>query len=75
MTEKDLDLAWKVWEKTQQDIPLGRAGAAQRLDSIDLNQVLLCHRFGIWELRDDGHKVRCIDNFFANGVNEFAFMP
>jgi hypothetical protein len=42
---------------------------------VDLDSVLLTHRFGVWELKDDGWRVRCIDNYYANGANDFAWSP
>ena len=45
------------------------------LDELDLLSVLPTHRFGMWELKEDGWKVRCIDNYFSSRVNDFAWSP
>ena len=75
-SEVDLNLVRKGWEKLQQDISLGRAGQPQPLEEIDLDRVLLVDTFGVWERHGDADwKVRLINNFRRNRVNEFSWVP
>ena len=75
-SEEDLTLAHKAWEKLQQDIALGRAGQPQQLEEVDLDRILLVDTFGVWERHGSSDwKVRLINNFRRNRVNEFSWVP
>ena len=58
-----------------EDLRSGRVGELADIDTFSMASGLLCHRFGVWEARPDGWRVRCIDNYFANRVNSFAVLP
>ena len=60
----------------QQDIAFGRAGKPQKLEELDLDQILLVDTFGVWERHGGSDwKVRLINNFRRNRVNEFSWVP
>lgn len=73
--DEDRDLSYKVWEKTAEDVHCGRIGELVGIERFDLSSCLLCHRFAVWEARENGWRVRCIDNYFANKVNTYAVLP
>ena len=76
-TDADHRVAREVWQKTQKDIELGRAGAPMELHKVNLNEVLLVEAFGILEQHGNSSQpsVRGIHNFRSNLVNDCAFMP
>ncbi len=73
--EEDRDLSYRVFEKTMDDLKNGRIGELIDVEDFDISTGLLRHRFGVGEAREAGWKVRCIDNYFANGVNSYAVLP
>ena len=72
----DWDLARAAWEKIQKDIEKGYAGQPLEVSGIDLQSNLLVDAFGIYE-RHAGQdwKIRLINNFKRNSVNNYAWMP
>ena len=73
--EEEYDIVKKTWLKTLQEWKEGRVSSWMELDEVDMNAVLLTHRFGVWERKEHGWKVRCIDNYYSSRVNEFAWSP
>ena len=73
---EDTELLWKSWDKLQQDIARGVAGPPQELSTINLEEQLLVDSFGVWERHaNEAWKVRVINNFRANHVNDYAWIP
>ena len=73
---QDQDLVQKTWGKFQQDMSRGYIGELRALSTLDLSQVLLVDSFGVWERHAAPQcKVRVINNFKANKVNSFAWVP
>ena len=73
---EDMTLARQAWDKLQQDIALGRAGKPQKLEELDLDQILLVDTFGVRERHGGSDwKARLINNFKRNRVNEFSWVP
>ena len=62
-----------VWQKTKAEEKAGIVGALRQTHELDLSKVLLVRRFGVetWSSQQ-GRKVRNIDDFAANEVNEYA---
>ena len=58
------------------DADMQRTGRPVDLDSVSLDDKLLVDTFGIWERRGGGDwKIRIINNFRSNLVNDFAWIP
>ena len=75
-TEEDQLLAVETWKTFQQDVERGYAGAPQELDAVNLEEILLVDSFGVWERHSNSDwKVRVLNNFRANSVNDFAWLP
>ena len=68
----DDKVAWQVWEKSLQEVEDGRLGPLKDVASLPLGQILLVPRFGVWELRSKGWRVRVIDDYKFNQVNSAA---
>ena len=74
--QTDQDLLQKSWDKLQQDISRGFVGQPQEISSVDLETQLLVDSFGVWEKHaNEAWKVRVINNYKANHVNDFAWFP
>ena len=73
---EDWALAHAAWEKIQKDIAKGYAGKPVKVSDIDLQCNLLVDTFGIYE-RHAGQdwKIRLINNFRRNAVNDYAWLP
>ena len=66
-------LAAEVWQQTKKYVEQeGMVGALRPVGEVDLDAVLLVHRFGVEESRASGRKVRVIDKFKSNGANSFT---
>ena len=75
-SQQDRELQQKTWEKFIQDVDKGVASPPQDIDSINLDEHLLVDSFGVWERHaNEKWKVRVINNFKANHVNDFAWVP
>ena len=68
----DPEGAEKVWEKSEEAREEGKLGEWKDLSEIDLDRVLLVHRFPHWEHRAKGWRVRPIDNYKGNQANAYA---
>ena len=64
--------AAKVWEKHRQEVVEGKVGPPMTLDELDFSQVLLAERFGLEGWWSGAAKVRVIDNFRKNWVNDHS---
>ena len=64
--------AGEIWEKSKEERKKGMLGHFIPLEDLDLDEVLLVHRFAVEQTNARGRKIRCIDNFKANGVNSYA---
>ena len=59
-----------------QDVEKGVASPPQDISTINLDEQLLVDSFGVWERHaNETWKVRVINNFKANHVNDFAWIP
>ena len=67
-------LAESVWSKVKEEIKEEKIGKPVPVDDVDLDRILLVHRFGIEQVSSTGSKLRCIDNFAKNEANSFAAM-
>ena len=75
-TEADWELANEAWTKTMKDIRNGYAGEPFSVADIDLHNNLLVDAFGIYEKHaGQDWKVRLINNFKKNAVNQYAWLP
>ena len=75
-TEAELQLAKEAWAKVQKDISNGHAGTPIKVEQVDLESNLLVDTFGIYEKHAGSDwKVRVINNFRSNTVNQYAWMP
>ena len=76
-TEEQNKLAVATWKKVVSETSKGRVGEPIDLDKFDLSSALSVDTFGIWERRGGAveDSLRIINNFKANRVNEFAYMP
>ena len=61
-----------MWEKSKKEQAEGRLGPFRDIDSVDLASILLVPRFGVWERRAKGWRVRVIDDFKFNQANSAA---
>ena len=74
--QQDHELQLKTWEKFMQDVNKGVASPPVDIDAINLDENLLVDSFGVWERHaNERWKVRVINNFKANQVNDFAWIP
>ena len=62
----------EVWKKSLIEQAEGRLGPFKELWEVPLDQILLVPRFGVWELRAKGWRVRVIDDFKHNEANAAA---
>ena len=75
-TMEDPELAHGTWQKFLKDVEANRAGKPVDVDQVCLDDQLLVDTFGIWERHSGGEwKIRVINNFRANLVNDHAWMP
>ena len=73
---QDHILQQKTWEKFMQDVEKGVASPPQDIDTINLDEHLLVDSFGVGERHaNETWMVRVINNFKANHVNDFAWIP
>ena len=77
LTSEEWELAERTWNKVVSDLEAGRVGEPFDLQDAALDDCLLVDTFGIWERHGEAGnwKLRVINNFKANLVNEFAWMP
>lgn len=75
-TPGEWELAREAWKKLVKDRQQGYAGEPLKVSEIDLHNNLLVDTFGIYE-RHAGQdwKVRLINNFKRNTVNQYAWLP
>ena len=72
--ESETELAMEAWNKHLKDVQNGHSSPAVEIDALDLSQVLLVDTFPIQEQHAGmAPKIRVINNFKSNSVNEFAW--
>ena len=75
-SQEDLDIAHAAWQKTLKDIESGFAGSPIPVSELNLHENLLVDTFGIYEQHaGQCWKVRLINNFRRNTVNQHAWLP
>ena len=66
------DVAREAWKKSLKEQAEGRLGPFKEVDELALDAVLLVPRFGVWERKPKGWRVRVIDDFKHNDANAAA---
>jgi len=76
-SEDEWSTAWATWKKVQSDLEADRIGAPAEIGDTPLDKFLLVDTFGVWEMHGESKewKIRVINDFRANSVNDFAWMP
>ena len=73
---QDPSLAQEAWQKYQSDVAAGYAEPPTDLEELDLSTILLVDSFPIREQHAGSlPKVRVINNFKSNRVNDYAWTP